>query len=364
MKISHVISLLEDLAPRSMQESYDNSGLIAGDKNTEVKGVLVSLDCTPEVVQEAISKSCNMIVSHHPIVFKGLKKLTGSNYIERAVIAAIKNDVAIYAIHTNLDNFDGGVNKVIGERMGLKNLRILQPKTGVLCKLSVYVPRDAASKLSAALFNAGAGRIGNYEECQFSSEGLGTFKPVREANPAEGEFGVRNIVEELKIDYLVSTHRLTAVLKVMKENHPYEEVAHDIVPLLNENQTEGSGMIGELDTELSESEFLSHLKETFKSVCIRHTAFRNKSVKKVAFCGGSGSFLLSQAKSQGADFFVTGDFKYHEFFDAEGQIVIADIGHYESEQFTVNLLADILKKNFATFAVHLTETNTNPINYF
>jgi dinuclear metal center YbgI/SA1388 family protein len=364
MKISQVISLLEDLAPRSMQESYDNSGLIAGNKDTEVKGVLVSLDCTPEVVHEAISKGCNMIVSHHPIVFEGIKKLTGSNYMEQAVIAAIKNDVAIYAIHTNLDNFDGGVNKVIGERMGLKNLRILQPKSGVLCKLSVFVPEDAALNLSSALFNAGAGKIGNYEECQFSVEGEGTFKPVGEAKPVEGEYGVRNKTKELRVEFLVSTHRLSAVLKAMRENHPYEEVAHDIVPLLNENQTEGSGMIGELNKELSETAFLSHLKKTFNCACIRHTALRNKSVKKVAFCGGSGSFLLSQAKSQGADFFVTGDFKYHEFFDAEGQIVIADIGHYESEQFTVNLLADILKKNFATFAVHLTETNTNPINYF
>lgn len=364
MQVGNVIALLEDLAPRSMQESYDNSGLIVGERSADVKGVLVSLDCTPEIVNEAISKGCNLIISHHPIVFKGLKRLTGANYIEQTVISAIKNDVAIYAIHTNLDNFHEGVNRMIGERIGLTNLKILQPKTGVLCKLSVYVPKDAVSKLSDALFKAGAGKIGNYEECQFVSEGHGTFKPVANAKPAEGEFGVRNTVNELKADYLVSTHRLSNVLKAMKENHPYEEVAHDIVPLLNENQTEGSGMIGELEAEMSESLFLSHLKKTFNCACIRHTELKGKPVKKVAFCGGSGSFLLSEAKSKGADFFVTGDFKYHEFFDAEGQIVIADIGHYESEQFTVNLLADILKKNFATFAVHLTETNTNPINYF
>lgn len=364
MEVGSVISVLEELAPRSMQESYDNSGLIVGDRSAEVKGVLVSLDCTPEIVNEAISKGCNLIVSHHPIVFKGLKKITGANYIERSVINAIKNDIAIYAIHTNLDNFNEGVNRIIGERIGLKNLKILQPKSGVLCKLSVFVPEDAASNLSSALFNAGAGKIGNYEECQFSIQGEGTFKPVGDAKPVEGEFGVRNKTKELKVEFLVSTHRLSAVLKAMKENHPYEEVAHDIVPLLNENQTEGSGMIGELGTEMTESEFLGHLKKTFNSACIRHTALKGKSVKKVAFCGGAGSFLLNSAKSQGADFFVTGDFKYHEFFDAEGQIVIADIGHYESEQYTVNLLADILKKNFATFAVHLTETNTNPINYF
>lgn len=364
MKISSIISVLEDLAPRSMQESYDNSGLIVGDPSAEVKGVLISLDCTPEIISEAIAKGCNLVISHHPIVFKGLKKITGSNYIERTVIQALKNDVAIYAIHTNLDNYDFGVNRMIGERIGLKNLKVLQPKSDVLCKLSVYVPTEAAPKLSDSLFRAGAGKIGNYEECQFGVQGSGTYKPVGEANPSEGEYGVRNTVIELKIDYLVSTHRLSAVLKAMKENHPYEEVAHDIVPLLNKNQTEGSGMIGELETEMSESLFLSHLKKTFNSACIRHTELKGKPVKKVAFCGGSGSFLLNQAKAQGVDFFVTGDFKYHEFFDAEGQIVIADIGHYESEQFTVNLIADILKKNFATFAVHLTETNTNPINYF
>ena len=364
MNIGNVIDALERMAPRSMQESYDNSGLLTGDRSADVTGVLVSLDCTPEVVAEAVSKGCNLIVSHHPVVFKGLKKLTGSNYVERTVIDAIRHGVAICAMHTNLDNYDGGVNREIGERLGLKNLKVLRPKENVLSKLIVYVPADHAEALANALFEAGAGKIGNYEECSFASTGTGSFKPVGTANPFEGNLNERSTVSELRVEFLVSDHVLGAVLKAMWKHHPYEEVAHDIIPLKNVNPTEGSGMIGELEHDISEPEFLTTLKKTFNAGCIRHTSLLGKKVRKVAYCGGSGSFLLQDAIRAGADIFVTGDFKYHEFFDAENRIVIADIGHYESEQYTVNLLADFLKKNFTTFAVRLTETNTNPINYF
>lgn len=364
MKIADVVSYLEELAPRSSQESYDNAGLLVGNKGCEVTSVLVCLDCTEEVVAEAEKLGCNLIIAHHPVIFKGLKSLTGDNYVERTILSCIKKDIALYAIHTNLDHYWKGVNFEIGNRIGLKNMRILSPKSNVLVKLVVYVPKENIDTLNKSVFNAGAGKIGNYEECHFSTEGNGTFKPVENANPFSGKLNELNEVHEIKAEYLVSTHKLQQVLKAMKMAHPYEEVAHDIIPLANENQTEGAGMIGELDKEMDELEFLTLLKQTFKCGAIRHTPLLQKKIKTVAFCGGSGSFLLKQAISSKADVYFTGDFKYHEFFDADSRLLIADIGHYESEQFTTNLIADILKKKFTTFAVHLTGINTNPINYF
>lgn len=364
MNISSVISYLEGFAPRSSQESYDNSGLLVGDKSKEITSVLICLDCTEEVVEEAEKLGCNLIIAHHPVIFKGLKSLTGANYVERTILSCVKKDIALYAIHTNLDHYWKGVNYEVGNRIGLKNLRVLEPKSNVLVKLTVFVPKENLATLNKAIFDAGAGRIGNYEECHFGTEGKGTFKPVGEANPFSGNLNELSEVEEIKAEYLVSIHKLKEVLKAMKTAHPYEEVAHDIIPLANENQTEGAGMIGELSDEVDELSFLTRLKQTFNCGIIRHTPLTNKKIKTVAFCGGSGSFLLKQAMSAQADVFVTGDFKYHEFFDAEGKILIADIGHYESEQFTTNLIADILKKKFTTFAVQITGVNTNPINYF
>jgi dinuclear metal center YbgI/SA1388 family protein len=364
MKINELITYLEDIIPLSSQESYDNCGLLIGNSKAELKNVLVTLDCTEAVVQEAIDKGCNLIIAHHPIIFKGIKSLTGSNYIERTVIACIKNDIALYAIHTNLDNFQFGVNKEIASRLGLKNLRILEPKTDVLYKLVVFVPETHHDQLSKAVFSAGAGTIGNYEECQFVSEGIGTFKPKEGASPFTGELDELSQIKELKAEFLVSSHRLRKVIKAMNDSHPYEEVAHDIIPLKNVNQNEGSGMIGEFEMAMDESEILKKIKSTFNCGIIRHTNLRNKPIKTVALCGGSGSFLLRKSIAEQADIFITSDFKYHEFFDAEDEILIADIGHYESEQFTSNLLTAILKGKFTTFAVHLTGVNTNPINYF
>ena len=313
MRITDVVSYLEHLAPRSSQESYDNSGLLIGDREAAVRGVLVTLDCTEEIVEEAVRTGCNLIIAHHPIIFKGLKSITGANYVERTVLACIKNDIALYAIHTNLDNYQFGVNYEIGQRIGLKDLRILAPKSNMLFKLSVFVPVDFHEVLSNALFEAGAGKIGNYSECQFYLEGTGTFKPREGADPFSGQIGNLSKANEIKAEYLVSSHRLKAVISAMEKAHPYEEVAHDIVPLANKNQTEGSGMIGTLDQEMDEVEFLSHLKQVFRCGAIRHTATLGRKVRTVAFCGGSGSFLLSNAKAAGADVFITGDFKYHEF---------------------------------------------------
>lgn len=364
MKIKEITAYLEGLAPLSSQESYDNSGLITGNPNDEVTAALVSLDCTEDIVEEAMRRGCNLIIAHHPIVFKGLRRLTGSNYVERTVIKAIKNDVAIYAIHTNLDNYRLGVNEEIGRRLGLKNLQVLDPKKNVLSKLVFFVPADHKEMVVKAVFNAGGGHVGDYSDCSFTSGGTGTYRPEEGTTPYEGEVGRLSEVDELRVEVLVSKHRASSVVKAMVEAHPYEEVAYELYPIENVNQYEGSGMIGELETAMDEKEFLQLVKDSFACGVIRHTELKNKPVKRIAYCGGSGSFLLPNAKRAGADIFITGDYKYHEFFDAEDQIVIADIGHYESEQFTSHKLKQLLIEKFSNFAVHLTEVNTNPINYF
>jgi dinuclear metal center YbgI/SA1388 family protein len=363
MLVSEIAKYLESKAPLGSQESYDNSGLIVGNPKQEVSGVLISLDCTEEVVEEAISLGVNLIISHHPIVFKGLKKIIGKNYVERTVLKAIKNDVALYAIHTNLDNYKQGVNAEIGRRLGLKNLRVLAPKKEALVKIAVFCPTDATTKVSQAMFAAGAGEIGEYAECSFEVSGMGYFTPSKAAQPTIGKANHRESVSEKRIEVLCSKHQLTNVIQAMKAAHPYEEVAHDIYPLLNTNQDEGAGMIGELESEISVKEYLTSVKETFNCGVIKFTKSTKQTIKKVAFCGGSGAFLVHQAKAQGADLYITGDVKYHEFFDGEDEMIVADVGHYESEQFTSNLIYAILTKNFTTFAVHLSKVNTNPINY-
>jgi dinuclear metal center YbgI/SA1388 family protein len=362
-QIKEVINKLESFAPVVLQESYDNAGLIVGNADAEIKSILVSLDTTEAVVDEAIRIGCNLIVSHHPIVFKGLKKITGSDYIERVIISAIKNNIAIYAMHTNLDNVSHGVNKMIANRLGLKNTKILSPKTNILLKLSVFVPANHAEALRNSLFSAGAGNIGNYSSCSFNSEGEGTYKANKDAKPFKGEIGKTHIENEIKIEVIVPTFIKSEVVEAMLKTHPYEEVAYDLIPLINQYNLVGSGMIGELESPMNELTFLKLLKEKMKTECIRHTALLKKPIRTVALCGGSGSFLLPSAKAQKADIFISGDFKYHDYFDADNQLVIADIGHYESEQFTIELIGGFLIENFSKFAVRFTDVNTNPINY-
>lgn len=362
MYIKDIIQHLESFAPKSYQENYDNSGLIVGDKNAEVKGILVCLDSIEEVVDEAIRKNCNLIVAHHPIVFSGLKSLTGKNYVERTVIKAIKNDVAIYAIHTNLDNVRKGVNRYLADRIGLKNVQILAPKSELLQKLALFVPKTHIEEVKNALFSAGAGEIGKYKHCSFSSEGNGTFMATEGTNPYVGNVGEIHTEPEFKLEVVFPKHIQSKVVKALLEAHPYEEVAYDIYQLQNKYNEVGSGMIGEIE-ETDELEFLKSLKTNLPAKSVRYTNLLGKKVKKIAICGGSGSFLLPQAIAQGADVFVTADFKYHQFFDADNQIVIADVGHFESEQTTIQLIADCINEKFPKFAVHLTETNTNPVNY-
>lgn len=364
MKIKELSQYLESIAPLAYQESYDNSGLIVGHPDDMISKALISLDCTEAVVQEAMDKSCDIIIAHHPIVFKGLKRFNGNNYVERTVIKAIKNNIAIYAIHTNLDNVLGGVSSKIADRLELSSQAILSPKSGLIKKLAVYVPRSDVDAVRQALFDAGAGHIGEYDECSYNTGGYGTFRPLDGANPAQGEIGTQERVEETKIEVIYPAHIERQVLVAMLAAHPYEEVAHDIYTLENRLQSVGSGVIGNLETPKDEMDFLQYLKSKLNIRVIRHTKLLGKPIRRVAVCGGAGSFLLTEAKRSGADIFITADYKYHEFFDAEDQIIIADIGHFESEQFTQHLLLEIIQKKFANFAVLLTETDTNPIKYY
>jgi len=364
MKLAQIIQALENLAPSTLQESYDNSGLLVGNQEMEISGALICLDSIEEVINEAISKKCNLVIAHHPIVFKGLKSLTGKNYIERTILKAIKNDIAIYAIHTNLDNVQQGVNAKIGELLGIDNPKILLPKNQIIEKLVTYCPTEQAIEVRDGLFSVGAGNIGNYTECSFNSIGTGTFTANENATPFLGKQNEIHHEEEHKIEVVFENYNRSKVLEKLHECHPYESVAYELHSTLNVHPNIGSGMFGELDQELEINAFFELLKRKFKLKIIRHTKGAKSIVKKIAWCGGSGSFLLDRAKAVKADVFVTGDFKYHEFFDHENSLVIADIGHYESEQFTIDLLGDFLKEKFPKFAVHLTEINTNPVNYY
>ena len=364
MQISEIIAVLEAKAPPAYQESYDNAGLIIGSAEMECSGILCTLDSTEEVIREAHEKGCNLVVAHHPIVFKGLTKINGRNYVEQALIYAIKHDIALYAIHTNLDNMSNGVNKVIADKLGLINTRILLPRKNDLLKLVSFCPAAQAEQVLNALFEAGAGNIGEYSEASFNSEGHGTYKGSANSHPFAGQPGKRHTEPEIRIEVLLPVYLQQTVLKALIAAHPYEEVAYDFIPLVNDNQQVGSGMIGELATEMSETALLSLLKAQFGLSVIKHTPLSGKNVKKLALCGGAGSFLISRAKAAGAQFFISSDIKYHEFFDAENRLVIADIGHWESEQYTTDLLFSLLTTKFPNFAVLKTTINTNPVRYF
>jgi dinuclear metal center YbgI/SA1388 family protein len=364
MNIRELISVLEKFAAPELQEDYDNAGLITGNASWKCTGALCTLDVTVDVIREAKEKNCNLVVAHHPIIFKGLRRITGTNYVEQVVIAAIKADIAIYAIHTNLDNILLGVNGRIAEKIGLVHTSILQPKYKMLRRLITFAPVDQAEKVRQAVFAAGAGHIGQYSECSFNSEGTGTFKAGPGADPFVGEVGRQHQERETKIEIVYPFYLETQVVEALVSHHPYEEVAYDIFTMDNVHFGIGAGIIGSLEEEADEKEFLKLIKNTFMAGVVRHTPLLGKKIRKVAVCGGAGSFLIRKAVAMGADLYLTADVKYHEFFDAEGKILLADIGHYESEQFTVDLLHDLLVEKFPTFAVLKSGVNTNPVQYF
>jgi dinuclear metal center YbgI/SA1388 family protein len=363
MIVQDVINHLEELSPLAYAEDFDNVGLLVGDKTAEVTGVLVTLDTIETVVDEAIAQNCNLIVSFHPIIFKGLKKITGTSYVERVVMKAIKHDISIFAIHTALDNAINGVNDMICEQLGLVNRKILIPQNATVKKLTTYVPKNELNKVRDALFQAGAGAIGNYDNCSFNVEGTGTFNGNEKSQPTKGQKGITQEEQEVKLSVIFAKHLQNSILQTLFKVHSYEEVAYEIVTLENKNQEIGMGMIGELPTPVDESSFLKDLKLKMKTSAIRHSQLLNKPIQKIAVLGGSGSFAISAAKAENADIFITADLKYHDFFQAENSILLADIGHYESEQFTKSLLVAYLTKKIPNFAIILSQKNTNPVKY-
>ncbi|HYH56083.1 MAG TPA: Nif3-like dinuclear metal center hexameric protein [Anseongella sp.] len=363
MRLQELTGFLESLAPTALQEDYDNAGLIAGDLEQEVSKAIISLDCTEAVIAEAVAEKAQVVIAHHPVVFRGLKKLTGATYVERTVLQAVRNNIALYAIHTNLDHVPHGVNAKICERLGIGDTRILSPKAGKLRKLATFCPHAQAEALRAALFSAGAGHIGNYDECSYNLEGYGTFRGGENTKPFAGEAGRRHREPETRIETVYPVHLEKKVLAALFRAHPYEEPAYDLYPLANAWQQAGAGMLGELQTEVPLLDFLQLVKERMKAGCVRYTRPVKEKIKKVAVCGGAGGSLLKEAIRAEADIFITSDYKYHEFFDAEDRIVIADIGHFESEQFTGQLLLEKISKQFPNFAALLTKVNTNPVNY-
>ena len=363
MIVQSICDLIEEFAPLALQESYDNCGLLVGNSQQEITNVLITIDITEEVVEEAIAKNCNLIVSHHPLIFSGLKQLTGRNEVQRCVAKAIKNDVAIYAAHTNLDNVPAGVNGKIAEKIGLSNTKILIPKQNSLLKLVTFVPTSSADTVRNSLFSAGAGHIGNYDSCSFNQDGIGTFRANSGAQPFVGELDQLHFEPETKIEVVFPTFLQNQVVNALLENHPYEVPAYDLIELNNTLNEYGTGLIGELDNEEDAASFLIRIKQVFNCKSIRYTDILSKNVKRVAICGGAGSSFLSHAISAGADIYISGDFKYHDFFETQSKIIIADIGHFESEQFTKEIFYEIITKKMPTFAVQISDIKTNPINY-
>lgn len=366
-QIQDITIALEQFAPISLQESYDNCGLLTGQPTDEVRGILIALDVTEEVILEAIAKNCNLVISHHPLIFTGLKKLTGSNLTERTLLLAIRHQIALYAIHTNLDNIISGVNHSIALQLDLHDRSVLRPLTGKLFKLVTYVPVDHSDSVRTALFESGAGNIGNYDHCSFNITGEGTFRPGNYTQPFIGQIGKDHIEKEVRIEVIFPEWIKNQLIQSLKTAHPYEEVAYEIFKIENKHQEIGAGMIGYLNNPISEAQFLTLVKEKFNCGVIRHSAFSGRSIHKVAICGGSGSFLIEDALAANADAFLTADMKYHQFFEADNRILLADIGHFESEQFTIPLLESLLKQKFANFAPSfpiIGGINTNPVKYF
>ncbi len=364
MNIADIIQYLETVAPKPLQADYDNAGLLTGSQQWECSGILVCLDVTEDILNEAEQKGFNLVVAHHPIIFKGLKKITGNSFVERIIISAIKKNIAIYAIHTNLDSVIAGVNGEIAHRLGLQGVTILQPVKGFLKKLVTFVPKSHADKVREALFNAGAGNFSQYEQVSFNSTGTGTFTAKPGAQPFVGNIGQAHREEETRIEVIMQGYDQDDIVKALLSSHPYQEVAYDIISLYNETPGIGSGVIGTLSQPLDENSFMKLLVKCFDLKVVRHTKLSGKTINRVAVCGGSGSFLIQKALQSKADVFVSADIKYHDFFEADNRIIIADIGHYESEQYTSDLLTRLLRGKFLSFAVQKTDLNTNPVEYF
>ena len=363
MKVSEVADIINEFAPFALKESYDNVGLQIGNPESIVTGAILTIDITEAVIDEAIARQCNLIVAHHPLIFKGVKQIVGKNLVERSILKAIKNDIAIIIAHTNIDSVNNGVSRMMSDKLGLKNCKVLAPRESALLKLVTFIPSSSFDVVREAIFEAGAGHIGDYSKCGYSANGEGSFMAAESANPFVGEKMKFHVEPELKFETILPFYKKSEVISALKRSHPYEEVAYDIYQLQNVWDNVGYGLVGELADEMELDAFLEKVKSAFELKSLRYTELKDRMVKRIAVSGGSGSDLLVNAKSVKADVLISADFKYHQFFDAENQIAIVDIGHYESEQYTKELFFDILTKKISTFALHKSSVNTNPIKY-
>lgn len=363
MTVREITSIIEEFAPLGYQESYDNAGLLVGSAQANVNGVLLTIDVTPELIDEALKLDANLIIAHHPLIFKGLKRLTGGSYVEQVAIKAIKNGIAIYCAHTNLDNVWNGVSTAAARHLGVSDLRVLVPASNQLVKLVTFVPHENADKVRKAMFDAGAGHIGNYDQCSFSSQGEGTFRAGERANPYVGTKGQTHLEPETRVEVVLPRPILSKVVDALHEAHPYEEVAYDIISIDNKNSLAGLGVVGTLPEPQPESVFLKKIKRVFKTGCVRHTAPTGRPLQRVAICGGSGAEFIGNAIAAQADIYITADVKYHQFFDADNKLIVADVGHFESEQFALDIFYELLTKKIPNFAVLKSNVKTNPINY-
>jgi dinuclear metal center YbgI/SA1388 family protein len=363
MRLKELTQYLESEIPLSFQEDYDNSGLQVGDPEKEIISALLTLDVTEDVLDEALENETDLIISHHPVIFKGIKSLSGKTYTEKIILKAVRNNVAIYSAHTNLDAVSYGVSRKMAEKLNLQNVSVLVPLKEKLLKLVTFIPAGHLDAVRDALFDAGAGIIGNYDRCGFAVGGTGSFRAGEKTEPFVGEKGKLHFETEIRFETVLLSHLRNNVVKALIENHPYEEVAYDIFELKNNNLQSGTGCVGDLPENLTETEFLKLVSDVFSSKGIRYSKCSGKKLKKIALCGGAGSSLLNAAISSGADAFVTADIKYHSYFDAENRILMVDTGHYESEKFSTEILYDLIIKKFPKFAVRFSKTNTNPINY-
>lgn len=363
MKIKEIVSALDRFAPLPLQDGFDNAGLQIGLTEAEATGALLCLDVTEAVLDEAIALGCNLVISHHPLIFKGYKSITGKDYVERCILKAIRNDMVLYAAHTNLDNAKGGLNYKIAEKIGLKHLQVLEPKRNSLLKLVTFVPTEQAERVRKALFAAGCGNIGGYDSCSYNLKGEGTFRAGENTHPFCGSIGELHREEEVRIETILPSYKKGEVVRALLSAHPYEEPAFDLYPLENEWTQAGAGIVGELETPETGLEFLKRIKKIFEVECVKHNRLTGREIQKVALCGGAGAFLIPQAIRSGADIFITGEIKYHDYFGHEDEILLAEIGHYESEQYTKEIFYSIIRDLFPNFALHLSKINTNPIKY-
>jgi dinuclear metal center YbgI/SA1388 family protein len=364
MKLKDLCSYLDSGVPLSFQEGYDNSGLQVGLPEREISSALVTLDVTEEVMDEAVAGKIDVVISHHPLIFNGIKSLAGKSYTERILYEAVKNDIAVYSAHTNLDAFSNGVSRKMSEKIGLEEIRVLSPSVNKLLKLVTYIPESHIEAVKKKLFESGAGVIGNYDQCGFTTSGTGSFRANEMAKPFTGEKGKIHFEKEIRFETILFSHLKEKVIKALLNAHPYEEVAYDLYALENKNAEIGLGCVGKFHNPVSENEFLKLVCSVFNAKGIRYSKLTGKSVRKVALCGGSGASLINLAISSEADVFLTSDIKYHDFFKAENKILLVDTGHFESEKFSGEILKDLIIKKFPKFAVRFSETNTNPINYF